>query len=78
MGIWVRSQDRKQLVNANDFYISKRAKGYCISTGRGIDIGSYSSEEKAIKVLNDIQKTISNQLSGQVSYFDSVYQMPND
>lgn len=54
--MWIRSQDKKQLVNANDLYIATRGKGYCISTGKGNDLGMYSSEEKAIKVLDMIEE----------------------
>lgn len=50
--MWIRSQDKKQLVNANDLYIATRVKGYCISTGKGNDLGTYSSEEIAIEDWN--------------------------
>lgn len=42
--MWIRSQDKKQLVNANELYIATRGKGYSISTGKGNDLGTYSSE----------------------------------
>lgn len=53
--MWIRSQSKKQLVIANDLYIGKRGKNYFISTGKGNDLGTYSSEEKAMKVLDMIQ-----------------------
>ena len=72
--MWIRSQDKKQLVNANDLYIATRGKGYCISTGKGNDLASYLSEEKAIKVLDMIHETL---LSDLETYLD-VFQMPHD
>ena len=41
--MWIRSQDKKQLVNANELYIGKREKNHFISTGKGNDLGTYSS-----------------------------------
>lgn len=54
MGIWIRSQDRKTLTNANDIYIHLRSNGYAVCTGK-VDLGVYSSEEKAVKVLDSIR-----------------------
>jgi hypothetical protein len=54
----IRSQDKKSLYNLSTnkgLWISNRAKGYTIvAEGLG-EIGTYSSESKAIKVLDMIQ-----------------------
>lgn len=72
--MWIRSQDKKQLVNANDLYIATRAKGYCISTGKGVDLGTYSSEDKAIKVLDMIQDF---EIRHQANLLLAIYREPN-
>lgn len=75
--MWIRSQNKKQLVEASDLYISTRGKGYSISTGKGNDLGTYSSEEKALKVLDIIQIQIINHGEVLTEYFpltkDSLY-----
>ena len=61
--MWIRSQDKKQLVNENDFYISlRRNKKYCVCTGHGIDLGVYKSREDAIEVLDMLEEAIINKL----------------
>ena len=81
--MWIRSQDKKQLVNVNDLYIATRSIGYCISTGKGNDLASYLSEEKAIKVLDMIQEKImyGNRLIKKDKYdlrIDAVFEMPKE
>lgn len=82
--MWIRSQDKKQLVNANDLYIATRGKGYCISTGKGNDLGLYSSEDKAMKVLNIIRHEIIEYDKAMFlgcensSYISCEFEMPED
>ena len=84
MGIWIRSQDRKTLVNASDVYIAKRGKGYCISTGRGNDLGTYEKEKNALYVLDMIQEKIieidNTRFLGMTEtiYKECVFEMPKD
>ena len=68
--MWVRSQDRKILTNIDDLAIDgdNQMWGDCCL------LGKYSSEEKALKVLDEIQELI---------YFNAkdngfTYQMPQD
>ena len=56
--MWIRSQDKTQIVPMCELYISTRQKGYCICTNRGNDLGIYPTKEKAIKVLNMIHEQI--------------------
>lgn len=77
--MWIRSQDRRSLSNVNQVLISNtpdESKYYIygfLERGRDI-LGVYSSEEKALEVLDDIQF--------QVKYFDPdiplFYEMPKD
>ena len=69
--MWIRSQDKTRLIKPD--YI--RINGNDIETIRFdmlcTKIGEYSSEEKLLKVLDMIQKSIS-------SNENSVFQMPLD
>lgn len=68
--MWIRSQDRKKLTEIHDvsIYRDKQIWAGCSF------IGEYSTEEKALKVLDEIQELI---------YFNAkhngfTYQMPQD
>lgn len=91
--MWVRSQSKKVLLNVNQVVINKTKdeSEYCIHgySERGIDIlGFYSTEEKALKVLYEIQDAIEDtgfyriDNIGHGTYAFSkgvlVYQMPQD
>ena len=73
--MWIRSQSKKQLINANDLYIGKYREKYFISTGKVNDLGMYSSEEKAIKVLDMIQDF---EIRHQANLLLAIYQESND
>ena len=83
MGIWIRSQDEKTLVSVQEIYVARRSKGWSICTNRGVDLGTYSTEEKAIKVIDMIHDDIC-ELSDHVAIFSNmltgpkVFQMPQD
>ena len=76
--MWIRSQTKNALVNINFMCMCNESDGwviYCESPG-GVTyrLGVYSSEEKALKVLDEIQELI---------YFNAkdngfTYQMPQD
>ena len=55
--MWVRSQDRKKLTEIHDvtIYHDKQIWAGCSF------IGEYSTEEKALKVLDRIEELIENQ-----------------
>lgn len=55
--MWIRSQDRKILINASDLRIHEERKGFYIRSRIDV-LGSYSSEEKALKVIDMIEDTI--------------------
>lgn len=61
--MWIRSQSKKVLLNVNQVVINntKDESEYYIHgySERGIDIiGFYSTQEKALKVLDEIQKKV--------------------
>lgn len=91
--MWIRSQSKKVLLNVNQVVINnnKDKSEYYIYgySERGIDIlGFYSTQDKTLKVLDEIQKVISDK---QLRVIDKapfgsyvlnkgvqVYQMPQD
>lgn len=65
--MWIRSQDKKILTEIHDVEIDSGFKVW----GSGMLIGEYSTQDKALKVLDEIQK-ITEYL------YPKVYQMPQD
>nr|UVY14441.1 MAG: hypothetical protein [Bacteriophage sp.] len=65
--MWIRSQDRKKLTEIHDvtIYHDKQIWVGCSF------IGEYSTEEKALKVLDMIQENL------EYPYYE-VFQMPTD
>ena len=55
--VWIRSQDRKTLVDASDFRIYEEHKGFSICARIDV-LGYYSTEEKAMKVMDGIQNCL--------------------
>lgn len=74
--MWIRSQSKKSLSNVNQLIINNtkdESKYYIFGySERGSDtLGVYSTEEKALKVLNDIQEF--NECT-----YSEMFQMPAD
>ena len=65
--MWIRSQDRKILTEIHDVEVDSGFKVW----GSGSLIGEYSTEEKALKVLDDIEDNL------EYPYYN-VFQMPAD
>lgn len=55
--MWIRSQNRMQLQDVNRFVIEQFEIGIYI-VGNGCTLGIYSTKEKALKVLDEIQTCI--------------------
>lgn len=65
--MWIRSQSLAVLVKANEICIEDKTKIWA----DGYLIGKYSTEEKALKVLDEIQK--------RTEYiYPKTFQMPQD
>lgn len=78
--MWIRSQDRKALLNVNQVLISPSVDGsiYYINDSLGEEsnvLGVYSTEEKALKVLDEIQELIHFNAKYHNGF---TYQMPQD
>lgn len=52
--MWIRSQDKTVLVNATGIYIDSRFNVW----SDGLLLGEYSTKEKALKALDEIQTCI--------------------
>lgn len=70
--MWIRSQDKEGLAKANDIEVTDRKNGEFWIYVNDLKYAVYSTREKALKVLDEIQKLIYDyQLGG-------VFQMPSD
>lgn len=86
--MWVRSQNKEVLINANNIRIGRGANFYnivCIFyDGDYHHLGAYSTEEKALKVMDMIEEEIIKYEAmitvDSVSFYDRkvVFQMPSD
>ena len=91
--MWIRSQDKTMLLDVNHIIINHYEKGtpphYDIETfqsGYGWNrLGKYSTKEKALKVMDMIQKTIiqnetvyAHEFSGSGVRDYDIFQMPTD
>ena len=85
--MWVRSQDKTVLIKCNNFSVEcytdskTNIKSFAIETieshnGTYTTLGTYSTEEKALKVLDMIQKHITNMYIGTSNYMGKPFQMP--
>ena len=83
--MWIRSQDKTDLIKSDYIVIIKNEiRASANLDGFLITIGKYSSQEKALKVLDIIQECIEHNNSHQsarngVPYLEyNVFQMPLD
>ena len=80
--MWIRSQDRKILINASDLRIHEERKGFYIRSRIDV-LGTYSTEEKALKVMDMIEDTILKCEAMRTGYAEYdfgafVFDMPED
>ena len=86
--MWIRSQNKLTLQNVKRFVIEQFKIGIYI-VGDGCTLGVYSTKEKALKVLDEIQHSIMtehqfriDELNCTRNYFGKeykeIYQMPQD
>lgn len=82
--MWIMNQTKDRLIKVEEFVITritnpehKFYKG-CAIEGNGKPIAVYSTAEKALKVLNEIQEHITKNEVGIYNSKFGVYQMPQD
>ena len=93
MSLWIRSQDKSFLIECNDIGFKEIDNGFKIGTcsiksvKREVDLGTYSTREKALKVLDMIEKKIiknntivcdAKDWAKFVGAINCVFQMPLD
>lgn len=71
--MWIRSQDRKILTKIDDLAIdgANQIWGDCCL------LGKYSSEEKALRVFDEIQDELESE-EFNITDFPDVFEMPQD
>ena len=80
MDLWIRSQDKELLMLINTLALAEDEIGSII--GYGIDgkmkskIGEYKTKERALEVLDEIQRKITDMNMLDVPSY--VYKMPKD
>lgn len=58
--MWIRSENRKLLTNVNSIYIERLNSNYAIFECEKNVLGTYKSEKRCIKILDDIQEKMFN------------------
>lgn len=80
--MWVRTQDKETLVKADKLYIDKNNNKYTINfdscTDRWYILGTYKSKERAIEVLDEIQKLLIAMPRTEIPFNYIVYKMPEE
>ncbi|URZ06437.1 hypothetical protein [Clostridium felsineum] len=86
--MWIRSQDKRILVNANSINLnyanSDEILGYVNSERVGNPLGRYETEKRALEVLDEIQVQIQScvsfdKMQGPTrTFMQPVYQMPEN
>ena len=77
MELWIRNQDRENLVKVELLEISERGKDCMIITifqNKVAHLGIYKTKERALEVLNEIQ----NLLETRNGIQQMVYEMPKE
>ena len=80
MELWIRSQDRKELIKANEISIESEMINRNETKKYFVDVndyyfGTYKTKERALEVLNEIQKYILLPNTDNSAY---VYEMPKE
>lgn len=90
MELWIRSQDKFDLIQTRSLSVTKGDYDEIMIFANGIGIGTYKSKERALEVLDKIQKyltptiqmldeTIGNKQVCQIgTIMTIVYEMPQE
>ena len=74
MELWVRSQDKMKLTRVIDIGIFEEQEGYTIYYDDSIDnmLGTYATKERALEILDEIQKLLKPQIIISYEHDDSL------
>ena len=84
MELWIRSQDRTNLIRVEHLALTNNKTITGMSTNWDYDLGTYETKERALEVLDEIQKTIETHILSQTStewdtwFKGTVYEMPKE
>lgn len=75
MELWIRNQDRENIIKVELLEIDEREEDCRIITifqNKGAILGTYKTKERALEVLDEIQRTISKML---INKYDDGYKL---
>mgnify|MGYP005766038149 CR=1 FL=1 len=74
MDLWIRSQTKEGLINANNICIRDNVKivkyGNDLNLGNYALLGEYKTKERALEVLDEIQNMLKPKLLVKINEFD--------
>lgn len=88
--MWIRSQDKEVLGKFDMLYIDENMSDEIVITGcdghvhvndkvlSACELGTYKSKERALEVLDEIQKLLIALPRTEIPFNDVVYQMPEE
>lgn len=89
MNLWIRSQNRAALVKVDELYVQKNYGEYLVTdvpidypnneTYAGINFGTYKTKERALEVLDEIQRKLGineKYFTDELPVEEFVYEMP--
>jgi hypothetical protein len=82
MDLWIRNQDKTRLVKVcsleyGEYNETHYINGYCVNEVDNYDLGTYKTKERALEVLDEIQRhlVVINDKNDNLFY---VYEMPEE
>ena len=79
--MWVRTQDKMSLIEVQGFqicYIKNEDEEYWEIYTIGTSLGKYNSKERALEVLDEIQKLLIAMPRTEIPFNYIVYKMPEE
>ena len=82
MDLWIRSQDRERLIKVNTLFVEYNGDvdptiiSYRIVADKCIDLGIYKSKERALEILDEIDKLMSDAVYNGLKV--ARYEMPKE
>ena len=67
MELWIRSQDKLKLAKVDFIYTVEEEKGFVIYGG-GPELGTYSSKQRILQILDEIQNIKDNSDKDKITY----------
>ena len=63
MELWIRSQDRKKIIKVDEVKMETVKEGNTFIYSHTTDLGTYATKERALEVLDEIEKILKPQLT---------------